>query len=296
MAARTVPSDVLVIGYGSLMSGLGLEPFGRLRVRGAARVTLLNARRGFGKFSQHGDRYAMVLEPDYAHQPIEARIVTADAPLSETPEGVVFLLQPGDLARVADREGYSSGALLRLREDAALDRQELGPFLWAMYEREQFSIPAFRQRLFKHVGYTSPHYLPQPVRIDDTRVAIAFLAPGREGTGSERVVPVRVRTGNETLMTITEAWHRKPNRTQLTYFLACLLGGVHGIGVSDIFDPLADERGLRERIRGALADEHKREVGRFLDTTGLDHTAYWDAFGPPTHTIRRSGLEQFLKT
>ena len=62
-------SDVLVIGYGSLMSGLGLESFGHLRVRGAARVALLNARRGFGKFSQHGDRFAMVLEADYAHQP-----------------------------------------------------------------------------------------------------------------------------------------------------------------------------------------------------------------------------------
>src|ERR1019366_5495936 len=68
---RALSSDVLVISYGSLLSGLGLEPFGHLRVRGAARVALLNARRGFGKISQHGDRFAMVLEADYTHQPIE---------------------------------------------------------------------------------------------------------------------------------------------------------------------------------------------------------------------------------
>ena len=145
---------MLVIGYGSLMSGLGLEPFGRLRVRGAARVALLNARRGFAKFSQHGDRFAMVLEPDYAHEPIEARSVAADAPVGEAPEALVLLVQPSDLARICDREGYSSGALQRLRTEAASNRQELGEFLWAMLAAEQFSVAAFRQRLYKFVGYT----------------------------------------------------------------------------------------------------------------------------------------------
>src|ERR1019366_9524220 len=33
---RALSSDVLVISYGSLMSGLGLEPFGHLGARGAA--------------------------------------------------------------------------------------------------------------------------------------------------------------------------------------------------------------------------------------------------------------------
>jgi hypothetical protein len=126
-------------------------------------------------------------------------------------------------------------------------------------------------------------------------VAITFLAPGREGSGSERVVPVRVRTGTTMLMTIPEAWRRKPNRTQLAYFLACLLGGVHGINVRDVLEPLADERGLSQRIRGALADELRHEVARFLETTGLDTTSYWQAFGPPTQALRRGGLEEFLK-
>ena len=153
----------------------------------------------------------------------------------------------------------------------------------------------FRQRLFKLVGYTSPHYVPHPVRVDDASVAITFLAPGREGSGSERIVPVRVRTGTTALLTLPEAWQRKPNRTQLDYFLACLLGGVHGINIQDLLEPLAHEHGLSQRVRDALGGELRHEVARFLATTGLDTASYWQAFGPPTQALRRGGLEEFLR-
>ena len=83
-------SDVVVIGYGSLMSGLGLQPFERLRVHAAARVALSNVRRGFGKFSQHGDRFAMVVEPVRADQPLEAQRLAADAPTAGVPEGIAM--------------------------------------------------------------------------------------------------------------------------------------------------------------------------------------------------------------
>jgi len=277
------------------MSGLGLESLGQLRVRGAGRVALQNTRRGFGKFSQHGDRFAMVLEADYAHQPISGQLLAPDAPESQSPEGLLLLLQPSDLARLCDREGYSSGALQRLREEARLKRQELADYLWALYVDAELNLATFRQRLFKLVGYTSPHYVPHPVRLDSERIAITFLAPGREGSGSERVVPVRVSTGITTLLTIAEAWQRKPNRTQLDYFLSCLLGGVHGVSVQDLLEPLDAERGLGQRVREALGKELRHEVARFLAATGLDTNDYWQAFGPPTQALRRGGLEEFLK-
>ena len=295
MPAYQLSSDVLVIGYGSLMSGLGLESFGQLRVRGAARVALQNTRRGFGKLSQHGDRFAMVLEADYLHQPITGTLLAADAPPTHSPEGVLLLLQPSDLARLCDREGYSSGALQRLREEARLKRQALGDYLWSLYVDTELNLALFRQRLFKLVGYTSPHYVPHPVRVDTDHIAITFLAPGREGSGSERVVPVRVRTGNTGMLTMVEAWQRKPNRTQLDYFLACLLGGVHGVNVLDLLEPLAGDRGLGQRVREALGKELRHEVARFLATTGMDTTGYWEAFGPPTQALRRGGLEEFLR-
>lgn len=295
MEPGTHSSDIVVIGYGSLMSGLGLLPFGRLRVSAASRVAFFNARRGFGKFSQRGDRFAMVLEPLRAEQPIDVRTLTADVPPSEALEGIGLVVQPNDFARLCDREGYSGGAVQRLRQEATANRQDLASFLWSILEKAGFDIRGFRERLFRLVGYTSPHYLPHPVRLDGTRCAVTFLAPGREGSGSDRVVPVRVRTGNESLMTASDAWHRKANATQLTYTIACLLGGVHGICVQDLLMPVVEDGDLCDRIRNVVIAEQRQELSRFLEMTGLEHHVYWQAFGPPTHSVRRSGLEDFVK-
>jgi cation transport regulator ChaC len=288
-------ADVLVIGYGSLMSGLGLQPLGQLRARGVMRVVLHNAARGFGKFSQHGDRFAMVLEPIDIAQPIVARPLSADSRAGDVPEGLAFRVQPNDLARLAEREGYSSGAVQRLREEASRRGEDIAAFLWHLLDDSGGDVSRFRERLFRLVSYTSPHYLPQPVALEGQRFALTFVAPGAEGSGSPRIVPVRVRTGHVALMSIVEAWQRKPNGTQLTYFMACLLGGVHGVYVGDLLRPLADDSTLRERLRGALPAEQRQELGRFLAVTGLDHATYWQAFGPPTHALRRSGLEQILR-
>jgi hypothetical protein len=286
--------DVIVIGYGSLLSGLSLQPFGRLQVRSAARVVLLNARRGFGKFSQTGDHFAVVLDPVHGEQPIEARVLAADAPPGDAPEGIALQVQPNDLARLGDREGYSGGAVRRLRDEASRAHQDLPTFLWVLLS-EAGSVAAFRQHLFQLVGYTSPHFIPHPVPLGGSHFAITFLAPGREGTGSARVVPVRIRTGNESVMTIVETWRRKPQHTQLVYFVSCLLGSVHGIALGDILAPLAEDAELCTRVRTAVSAESRRELARFLNTTGLDHAAYWEAFGPPNQAVRRSGLEQFLR-
>lgn len=283
-----------MIGYGSLMSGLGLEPFGRLRLHSAARVALPNARRGFGKLSQTGDRFAMVLEPLRADEPLAAQSMAADAPASGLLEGIALRVRPNDLASLCDREGYSGGAMQRLRQEATAQQQDIGTFLWSQLEAAGFATDVYRQRLFKLIGYTSPHYIPHPVRLDRAQYAITFLAPGREGSGAAGVVPVRMRTGTIDLMTAPEAWRRQPTETQLTYFAACLLGGTHGIGVQDILDPLVDDAGLSTRLRDMLKREQQHEFPRFLNLTGLDHRTYWQHFGPPTHSMRRGGLEEFM--
>jgi hypothetical protein len=287
-------SDVVVIGYGSLMSGLGLQPFGRLQVRVAVRVALPNARRGFGKLSQHGDRFAMVLEPVRADEPLAGQALAADAPASAVPEGIAFAVRPNDLARLSNREGYSSGAMQRLRQEAVARRQDLAAFLWSHLEAAGFATTVYRERLFKLIGYTSPHYVPHPVRMDGGQFAITFLAPGREGSGAASVVPVRVRTGNVELMTAPEAWRQKPNRTQLAYFTTCFLGGMHGVYLQDLLLPLAEDVALAARLRDAIRNEQQQELSRFLDMTGLDHSTYWQHFGPPTHAMQRSGLDDFM--
>ena len=68
---------LLVIGYGSLLSGYGLlaERRGggsKLIARDAFAVRLSNARRGFAKPSSHGHYLAMDLEPMRRGEPIVA--------------------------------------------------------------------------------------------------------------------------------------------------------------------------------------------------------------------------------
>jgi hypothetical protein len=70
-------ATLLVIGYGSLLSGYGLlaERRGgksRLVARGAEPVVLRNAQRGLAKPSSHGSYLAMDIEPRDRSAPITA--------------------------------------------------------------------------------------------------------------------------------------------------------------------------------------------------------------------------------
>jgi len=288
-------AEVIVLAYGSLMSGFGLHALAPLRARTARRVAFGNARRGFGKFSQQGDRFTIVLDPVHLDTPLDARILAADTPPSGHVEGLALEIPPVALARLADREGYSSGALQRLREEAARSRVPLPDWLWALFEQAKFDLGAFRERLYRTIGYTSPHYVPQPVRLADGRCALTFLAPGPEGTGCDRIVAVRVQTGQTGLLTLAEAWRRKPSRTQLAYAVACLLGGAHGIAIQDLLASLADDARLADSVRAAVVTEQRQELARFLGATGLPAATYFDAFGPASVALTRSGLDALLR-
>jgi len=143
-------------------------------------------------------------------------------------------------------------------------------------------------------GFTSSHYIPHPVRLAEAGYALIFLAPGFEGTGADDVISVRQETGIHTLMSTREAWRRKPNEDQLAYFLSCLLGGVHGIGMHDLLATVSEEPALvtelTSRIRPAMENEKKR----FLTTTGLTPEGYHRSFGEPESALARSGLGDFL--
>ncbi len=294
MISMPAPSgDVWIVGYGSLMSGLGLQPLGRLPVRAVARVALHNARRGFGKFSQHGDRFALVLEAvDPSHPIVAERLASLEAP-GRAVEALALRVSWNGVLRVSEREGYAPWALQQLRTVARREGCDLATFLRALYESERLDLTAFRRSLFAHTHYTSPHYVPHPVPLDG-ETAITFLAPGREGSGADGVVPVRVRTGHLGLLTLGEAWRLKPNRSQLAYARACILGTVHGVAVADLVECLPEHPDLCRELMPALATDHPNEWARFLEITGLSPAAYERALGAPEVARRRGGLEPLL--
>jgi hypothetical protein len=154
----------------------------------------------------------------------------------------------------------------------------------------------YRRQLFALTGFTSPHYIPHPVRLTEGQYALIFLAPGFEGTGSDVVMSVRQQTGIQEVMNMHETWIRKPNDDQLSYFLSCLLGGVHGVNVRDLLVSVSDDPDLTILLQNRLRQELQEEVSRFLMATGLTPETYERAFGVRDRCLTRSGLHAFLLT
>ncbi len=287
--------DVTIIGHGSLMSGRGLSFSGTFHLRTAHIVALDGCRRGFAKLSKYGDRFATDLELE---QPaLEGTRVAPHTGPDGRIEALGLSVSLADCGRLVKREGYRPQALLTLVERARKNGLGVAEWLWQLAAEQAHDLAAYRRQLFLITDYTSPHYIPHPVRLTEAGYALVFLAPGPRGTGTPDIVSIRRQTGITTVLSTAETWRRKPNDDQLTYFLSCLLGGAHGINVRDFLASVAGQRvralaaTLSERLRPLLAEE----VGCFLQTTGLTPEQYRRAFGSPEAALSRSGLRDFLE-
>lgn len=253
------------------MSGLGLEREGSLPVIDARRVRLHNARRGFGKLSQYGDRYAMVLEPLQPGEPIRAELIGSAARDRVLPEAIALTVTAPQFARLAQREGYRADALLQHVGDG-----NVAAALWDLSARHRHDLASYRRALRDAISYASGHYIPHPLLLGDAP-ALTFLAPGVEGSGDVAVVPIRVASGMTGSLSLAEAWQRKPNESQLEYFVMCLLAEEHGVSLADVDDRDADPD-LRERLHQQLERERPGERGRFRRALQLSDAAYASAF------------------
>lgn len=284
--------DVTIIGHGSLMSGTGLAFSGVLQVAEARIVALANCRRGFAKLSKYGDRFATDLEvPQF---PLRARVAHPAAAAQDTVEGLALSVPFEDACQLAKREGYAPAAMQQLMEIARGEALSLAEFLWQLLLDAEHDVVRYRRQLCTLAGFTSPHYIPHPVQIETAEYALLFLAPGMEGTGSADVVSVRQQTGIHSIMNTAETWRRKPNEDQLSYFVSCLLAGVHGISVHELLASLASEPALAQQLRSRLAPQLEEEITRFLATTGFTPARYQQAFGDAAAALARSGLAEFL--
>jgi hypothetical protein len=132
------------------------------------------------------------------------------------------------------------------------------------------------------------------VRIDGDRTALIFLAPSFEGTGSDEVISIRQQTGMRTVMPAGQTWQHKPNEEQLAYFLSCVLGGVHGVGIRDLLPRSGDDPQLIAVLTERLQQEIEKEQTQFLETIEFSAEQYGRAFGEPEQLLRRSGLYDFM--
>jgi len=288
-----VNRTLLIVGYGSLLSGYGMLAHRRgggskLVARDAFPVMLHNARRGLAKPSSHGSYLAMDLEPTDPNQPIVADAAcSGDDGLGAL--GLVFERQWAQ--RIARREEYEPAKFLELLDFADRAHKPLGEFLLQIAERTRFNLLAYRCALREMLDYTSHGYIFHPVPFRDGRVAIAAIGSGFEGSGDPAVPSKRKEFGMDRLLGLDEALKlttvNLDHDGQVGYFVECVLGGLHGLGVGDLVAgmSLASEFGIDFMQR--LADTVPLERELFLQATSLNETGYRKNFpGAPMEALQ----------
>lgn len=287
---------LIVIGYGSLLSGYGLLAARRgarainrrLIARRAFPVMLENARRGLAKPSSHGDYLAMDLEPIDRTRPIRGQIGVQRGGVA----GIGALGLEFDVASaplIARREEYDPDRFIALIARAEAAGLPIGEYLYRIAERRGFDLLAYRTVLCAELGYTSPGYIFHPLPLEDGRVAIVSIGSGFEGSGDPAVRSRRSETGMDRLLTVGEALAltslQLDREGQLGYFVECALGGFHGLRVGDLLDVVDGEADgeWRHRLAAMVRAAASGERTRFLEATSIDEDYYRRNFGSEPH-------------
>jgi hypothetical protein len=278
--------EILVVGYGSLLSGYGLlaERRGgasRLVARDVLPISIRNARRGLAKPSSHGKYLAMDIEPVDPTVPIRASSMAAD----DSGIGGLLLTFDREYAPlIARREEYDPDAFVRLIGIADSAGLPLGEFLMDIASGTNFDLLAYRIALRTMLDYTSPGYIFHPVEIDDGRMAIVAIGSGFDGSGDSKIASRRQEFGMDRLLSLDESMRTElpgfDRAGQIGYYAECLLGGLHGVDVSDLAAGFDAEAGCVLELAAHLRPIASGERERFLEATSLDAVRYGERFSP----------------
>ena len=277
--------SLLVIAYGSLLSGYGILAArrggkSRLVARNAFPVRLANARRGLAKPSSHGHYLAMDLEPIAAGEPLVAYLANDGAAAGIGVLGLEFDRDWAPL--IARREEYEPAKLVELIDRAERAGRSLGEFLYAIAETTRFNLLAYRRALREMLGYTSHGYIFHPIPFADGRIGIAAIGSGFDGSGDPRIRSKRNEYGMDRLLGLSEALavdsFQLDHVGQVGYFVECLLGGLHGLAVADLAAGLEPASPLGREVSQGLRAALPRERALFMEATSLDEAAYRRAF------------------
>jgi hypothetical protein len=275
--------EILVVGYGSLLSGCGLLAergggAGKLVARDVHPVAIHNARRGLAKWSSHGRYLAMDIEPVDRSTPISASIGLDGAGIG----GLLLSFDRTDARKIAQREDYKADAFERLIGLADRAGQPLGKFLMKIANDTNFDLLAYRIALRTMLDYTSPGYIFHPIEIDDGRIAIVAIGSGFDGSGDPKVVSRRYQYKMDRLLSLDESMRTEipgfDRAGQIGYYAECVLGGLHGVDVGDLASQFDENAGWARDLAAHLGPIAAGERERFLAATSIDATRYGERF------------------
>src|SRR5260370_22193884 len=262
--------EILVVGYGSLLSGYGLlaERRGgksRLVARDVERVSVGTARRELAKPSSHGSYLAMDIEP------LE-RSAAISASVEKDAGGIGGLLLTFDrecAPLIARREEYDPDAFERLIGLADRAGTSLGEYLMEIASGTNFDLLAYRISLRTMLNYTSPGYIFHPVQIDDRRIAIIAIGSGFDGSGDSRIPSRRQEFGMDRLLSLEEALLLElpyfDPAAQIGYYASCLLGRLHAVSGGDLVARFLPARDWARELPHHLRPRAHRHGARVIE-------------------------------
>jgi hypothetical protein len=289
--------EILVVGYGSLLSGYGLLAArrggaSRLVARDVTPVSIHNARRGLAKPSSHGSYLAMDIEPIDGRIPIKASAIDGN---HGGIGGLLLTFDRESAPLIARREEYEPEAFVRLIAVAERAGTSLGEYLMEIASGTSFDLLAYRIALRAMLGYTSPGYIFHPIEIDDGRVAIVAIGSGFDGSGDPAIVSRRREHGMHKLLSLDEALRSEipgfDRAGQIGYYAECILGGLHGLDVGDLAAGADGDASWTRELVAHLGPILQGERERFIEATSLDAARYGERF--PTRSI--STFDALLK-
>lgn len=267
----------MLSGYGLLAQRRGGAS--KLVARDAHPIAIHNARRGLAKPSSHGSYLAMDIEPAQRGLPITASIA------ANGNGGIGGLLLTFDreyAPMIARREEYDPDAFERLIALADRASQSLGDFLMAIAAAAKFDLLEYRIRLRAMLGYTSPGYIFHPIEIDDGRIAIVAIGSGFDGSGDPAIVSRRREFGMDRLLSLEESMRTEmpgfDRAGQVGYYAECVLGGLHGLGISDLVSKFDTDAVSVRELAAHLGPIARDERERFIQATSLDVARYGERF------------------
>ena len=271
--------EILIVGYGSLLSGYGLlaERRGgasRLIARDVHPVAIQNARRGLAKPSSHGSYLAMDIEPLDRGIPIRASSAADSGGIG----GLLLTFDREYAPLIARREEYDPDAFMRLIGLADHAGLPLGEFLMEIANDTNLDLLAYRIALRTMLDYTSPGYIFHPIEIDDGRIAIVAIGSGFDGSGDPKVVSRRFQYKMDRLLSLDESMRTEipgfDRAGQIGYYAECVLGGLHGVDVGDLAQGFDADAGWVRDLAAHLGPIAAGERERFLEATSLDAARY----------------------
>jgi len=235
---------ILIIGYGSLLSRFGID-----RRQSTRDIVVYNPFivrfKGFRGFNTINDHY---MDIGKNFNPIGER-VNINGSIDEsgkTFECLAYYIKDEDLHKIERREGYPAELMDKIKKSLSYYNKKfnqdlnIATFLWTFYPYQErmanncSKILRYRNILGSYVEYSvinKTHYIPHPIKVKCQPNKFGLISI-RTDIGAKKDFNNKIR-----LMTISEAIHSESPPRE-SYFLECILGGVHGINIRDLLSGL----------------------------------------------------------